>query len=272
MFMSANVGAVCDDVTGVIEPCPEFVSKHSILVARIVAKPRDNQVPVRLLNPSPNPVILHRNTSLGTFTQVDIESKEKPNNGVFHVKSGRGKHKSSKSSKTNLTKLFNWEDTDIDSSQKSQLEELLNDFEDVVSRGSSDLGRTNRVKHRIPTGDFAPIKQSPRRAPFHQKDEMEKNLKCMLDDGIVEPSSSPWASPVVLVKKKDGTTRFCVDYRRLNDVTRKDAYPLPRIDSTLDALGGAKYFSTIDLASGYWQVEVDPADREKTAFATPQGL
>ena len=96
---------------------------------------------------------------------------------------------------------------------------------------------------------------------------MDKNLKSMIDHGVVQLSSSPWASPVVLVKKKDGSTRFCVDYRRLNEVTRKDAYPLSRIDSTLDALGGAKYFSTIDLASGYWQVQVDPSDQEKTAFA-----
>ena len=88
----------------------------------------------------------------------------------------------------------------------------------------------------------------------------------MLSQGIIEPSCGPWASPIVLAKKKDGTTRFCVDFCRLNDCTRKDAQPLPRIDDTLDALGGAQYFSTLDLASGYWQVEVDGRDREKTAF------
>ena len=272
MVMSANVGAVSDEVTGIIEPCPGFVSKHSILVARVVAKPKDNQVLVRLLNPSPEPIVLHRDTTLGTFTQCEVERSLKPNTKVCQVTSAGGTHKSSNSSKTKLTRLFNWEGTDITGPQKSRLNELLNEFEDVVSKGSADIGRTDRVRHRIPTGDASPVKQSPRRVPYHQKDEMDKNLKSMLDDGVVQPSSSPWASPVVLVKKKDGSTRFCVDYRRLNDVTRKDAYPLPRIDSTLDALGGAKYFSTIDLASGYWQVEVEPCDQEKTAFATPQGL
>ena len=89
---------------------------------------------------------------------------------------------------------------------------------------------------------------------------------------MVSPSTSPWASTIVLVKKKDGGTRFFVDYGKLNDVTRKDAYPLPRIDETLDALVGAKLFSTRDLASGYWQVEMEDADREKTAFATRHGL
>ncbi|GFX19565.1 hypothetical protein TNCV_2074731 [Trichonephila clavipes] len=94
----------------------------------------------------------------------------------------------------------------------------------------------------------------------------------MLDEGIVQPSESPWSSPIVLVRKKDGSWRFCVDYRKLNSVTKKDVYPLPRIDDTLDCLKGAMFFSSMDLRSGYWQIEIDEADREKTAFITPEGL
>ena len=94
----------------------------------------------------------------------------------------------------------------------------------------------------------------------------------MLNQGVIRPSNSPWASPVVLVRKKDGTWRFCIDFRKLNSVTHRDAYPLPRIDATLDSLAGAKFFSTLDLASGYWQVELEEEDKEKTAFTTPHGL
>ena len=94
----------------------------------------------------------------------------------------------------------------------------------------------------------------------------------MLDNGVIVPSHSPWASPIVLVAKKDGTTRFCVDYRRLNAITKMDVYPLPRIDNSLDLLAGNSYFSTLDLASGYWQVGMSKESQEKTAFATSSGL
>ena len=101
---------------------------------------------------------------------------------------------------------------------------------------------------------------------------MRKLLNDMLDNGIIEPSTGPWAFPIVLVRKKDGGVRFCIDFRKLNQNTQKDAQPLPRIDETLDALDGACYFSTLDLASGYWQVELHPKDKEKTAFVTPFGF
>ena len=137
---------------------------------------------------------------------------------------------------------------------------------------ANDLGQTTLGQHEINTGDATPIRQPPRRLPFHQHNAVRELVSDMLQCGVVEPSQGPWSSPIVLVKKKDGTTRFCVDFRKVNDVTKKDAHPLPRIDDTLDTLGGAQWFTTLDLASGYWQVEVAQADREKTAFATPDGL
>ncbi|GBM38864.1 Retrovirus-related Pol polyprotein from transposon 297 [Araneus ventricosus] len=136
----------------------------------------------------------------------------------------------------------------------------------------SDVGRCNVTQYRINAGNHPPIKQYPRRLPLARKEEAESLVKEMVDNGIIEESSGPWASPIVLVKKKDGSTRFCVDYRKLNEITIKDSYPLPRIDDTLDALNRSQWFSTLDLKSGYWQVEIQPEDKEKIAFSPGQGL
>ena len=118
-----------------------------------------------------------------------------------------------------------------------------------------------------------PIKQSARRTPFALHQVMEEMVEKMLEQqGVVEPSHSPWSSPVVLVEKKDGSKQFCVDYRRLNSVTKMDVFPLPRIDDTLDSLAQSKYFTTLDLASGFWPIKMNPKSQEKTAFTTHSGL
>ncbi|KAJ4430219.1 hypothetical protein ANN_22430 [Periplaneta americana] len=142
-----------------------------------------------------------------------------------------------------------------------------------VFRGLSenDYGRTEKVQHRIDTGNARPIRQPPRRVPLAKQRENDSQLEGMKARGVIEESYSPWSSPVVLVKK-NGDLRFCVDNRRLNDVTKKDCFPLPRIDDTLDTLAGAEWFSTLDLKSGYWQVALHPEHKEKTAFSTGQGL
>ncbi|GFX84859.1 retrovirus-related Pol polyprotein from transposon 412 [Trichonephila clavipes] len=108
--------------------------------------------------------------------------------------------------------------------QRCAAGELITEFQSVFSRTSEDFGRTRLTKHRIDTGEHPPIKQHPRRLPFAKQEEVQKLIKDMKDNDVIEPSSSPWASPIVLVRKKDGSTRFCVDYRRLNDVTKKDSY------------------------------------------------
>ena len=107
--------------------------------------------------------------------------------------------------------------------------------------------------------------------PVTLKETVDKEVTKMLENRIIRPSASPWSSPVVMVKKRDGTWRFCIDYRKLNAVTHQDAYPLPRIDETLDSLSGSTYFTTLDLAAGYWQVGIEECDKEKTAFSTRSG-
>lgn len=135
-----------------------------------------------------------------------------------------------------------------------------------------ERGETDLTLFNIDTGEAQPVKQPARRIPFAVREEVNRQIEAMESTGVIRPSTSAWASPIVLVKKKDGGTRFCIDYRKLNAVTKKDTHPLPRIDDLLDQLGKARYFSTLDLAAGYWQIRMAADSREKTAFVTHRGL
>lgn len=160
----------------------------------------------------------------------------------------------------------------LTTNQQAKLADLLQKWTCVFAAHDEDYGRTSAVMHQIPTIEAPPVRERYRPVPPSLYPELCGLLQGMLASGIVTESSSPWAAPVVLVKKKDGSWRFCVDYRKLNAVTHKDAFPLPRIEESLTGLKRARWYSTLDLASGYWQVEVDPRDKEKTAFITPMGL
>jgi hypothetical protein len=149
---------------------------------------------------------------------------------------------------------------------------LLLEYRNIFALKGEPLGQTSVVKHEINVDGHLPIRQAAWRTPMHRIDIVENAVKEMQEAGVIQPSESPWASPIVLVKKKDGSNRFCIDFRKLNDVTVKDAYPLPRIEDNLDVLEGSKFFSTLDLASGYWQVKVKEEDKCKTAFITRNGL
>ena len=161
---------------------------------------------------------------------------------------------------------------ELQSEYRRRLLEPLHEYEGCFST-SERVQQMHTAKHRIIVDDTVrPIKQMPYRVSQKERETIQRQVQEMLDDDVIQPSCSPWSSPVVLVKKKDGTFRFCVDYRKLNNVTKKDVYPLPRIDDTFDRLRHSTYFSSMDLKSGYWQIEVDERDREKTAFVTPDGL
>ena len=160
----------------------------------------------------------------------------------------------------------------LDTVELGKLREVLAESTDVFALDDSELGCTSLVQHSIDTGDHPPVKQPPYRTPVVYREKIEQMVNDMRKQGVVKPSHSSWASPIVLVPKKDGSLRFCVDYRRLNSLTRKDVYPLPRVEDILDTLGEAKYFTSLDLASGYWQVELDSDARAKSVFTTHHGL
>ena len=247
---------------GIIEPTERSFQIGKGLVAKALVHSND-KVPLRIVNLSNETELLYPGTHIANLSFVS------------NVYDGEQKGQETKHSKripSHLSDLYDKTTVGLSPKQCGEIKKLLIKHQSTFSESDDDLGRTGIIRHKIPTGMAQPIKQPPRRLPVHMNEEADKQIEDMLKKEVIQPSSSPWASGIVMVQKKDGSKRFCVDYRKLNDVTLKDAYPLPRIDSSLDQLAGAQWFSCLDLNSGYWQVEVDKQDRQKTAFSSRSGL
>ena len=150
-------------------------------------------------------------------------------------------------------------ESDLSPSERNRLYKLIQSIGDVLAV-EGETGHTDVLEHEIPTGKAPPVCQPARRVPFHKLEQVKTFVQEGLRNGVIRPSTSPQ----VLVRKKDGSTRFCVDFRRLNECTVGDSFLIPRIDDSLQALGGAKLFTTLER---YWQVPVNEADKAKTAFA-----
>lgn len=173
---------------------------------------------------------------------------------------------------THLCELYVRACGNLNAEESAKVKTLLVRYKDVFAKHDLDLGCFSETKHQINTGSASPLRQKMRRTPFGFEKEEEAHLQKMLDANVIQPSTSEWSSAPVLVRKKDGSVRWCIGYRQLNQKTVKDFYPLPNIDDCLSTLSGSIYFSTPDMESGYYQVEIDPADRKKTAFITRFGL
>ncbi|MCG8032791.1 MAG: retroviral-like aspartic protease family protein, partial [Candidatus Thiodiazotropha taylori] len=170
-----------------------------------------------------------------------------------------------------LVDLYRRATVSLCTEEKERVKNLLIRYQDTFSRDEWDLGLTHLAEHAIPTGDSAPIKQPPRRVPLAHAEAEEQAIEDLRAKGVIRDSISPWASPIVLVAKKDGGVRPCVDYRKVNQLVKPEAFPLPRIQDCLDAVAGSSLFSTFDLTSGYFQIPVKKTDIPKTAFVCKYG-
>ena len=165
--------------------------------------------------------------------------------------------------KLDLTGLEAWP-----TEQAEKAHSLLREYHDIFSLEKHDTGHTKAAKHKIvlKDPDTPPFKERFCRISLPQLDEVCAHLKMMLDAGVIRPSNSPWCNAVVLVRKKDGSLHFCINFRRLNSLTVKDSHPLPCICETLESLAGAAHYTTIDMNSGFWQVLMDDESKQYTAF------
>ena len=169
-----------------------------------------------------------------------------------------------------MKELYLKSSQNLTSEQQARLKQLLVNHQNQFSKNSHDLGRTTLLEHHINIiPGTKPIKQQPYRLPLAKRRDAENEIKAMAERDLIEPSTSPWSSPAIIVPKKNGGIRFCIDYRRLNKVTIPDSMPLPRCDDSLDALGGSKWFSTLDLRSGFHQLGLAEESRPYTAFCIP---
>lgn len=169
--------------------------------------------------------------------------------------------------KTSLLNGMDIESSRISTTQHKEGLKLVSDYLDIFSRGDLDLGHTGEVKHRIDLTDERPFKQRHRRIPPSMYSEVRDHLHQLLASGVIRRSRSPWSSNVVLVRKRNGSLRMCVDFRQLNQKTVKDSYSLPRIEEMFDTLRGSKFYSTMDMKSGYHHVELEEHHKERTAFS-----
>ena len=221
--------------------------KRGLYVGRTLLTQRHRDVRVCVGNTTEKPQLIIPGSCLGTASKEEKTSVTDPTESTPTVDD---KQSFSEIVGPTLDKL----PSDITDEQRRHIVEFIQEYDDMFSRGTFVMGRTTLVEHSIDTGQNRPIRQALRRHHHAHLDEIDRQVDELQESGFVEPAASPWASNVVLVRKKDGSYRLCIDYRQLNAITYKDSYPLPHIDTCLGSMDGAVWFSTLDLRSGYHNI------------------
>lgn len=256
--------------TGFVSSYPPLQDRHQVVIGKGIVEV-GNEIRVVVSNMSGR----HRHLPSGTIVG-NVSSFEQDNwtttLNIFDVNENFDEGNENLLEAEKLFASLRLEDSAMTVEQLERMKKLISRYQKRFLPKGKAVGQTNMVGHSIDIDGARPINQAPYRAGPRERTVIEEQTEEMLKNNIIRASKSPWASPVVLVNKKDGSIRFCVNYQKLNKVTIRDVYPLPRIDDSLNCLGRAKYFSTFDLASGYWQIPMAEEDKEKTAFVSHVGL
>ncbi|KAK3738177.1 hypothetical protein QZH41_007177 [Actinostola sp. cb2023] len=240
-------------------PYQDKMAKQNVLLgAGVVVRSIKNEIPILVMNNSASPIKLYNGRSIGHLSTVTVQDEEEET-------------KRPKVTERREPANVDLSDSCLTAKQKEAVTRVLSDFRDTFANDVTEVGKTDRINFEIDTNNHPPVALKLRRTPFALRDEVDREIREMEEREVIRESASPWSSPILLVPKKDGSYRFCADFRALNDVTVTDIFPLPSIRECLDSLGGSAMFSTLDLHSGYWQIPIDPKDRHKTAFTTESG-
>lgn len=240
--------------------CTPFGFDNQVMAANSLTTVQNNKVTLVMLNLDNREVMLREGQQIASLQGMDGPNTNPVSDAILGV--------------------IQLEDTsetvqvgkDLDAAQVRDLSLLFNELREAFSIDGS-LGRTHLVEHHIELEEGArPFAEPMRRHPAIHEREAQRQVEEMLEKGVIEPSNSPWSSEYVIVKKKTGDYRLCIDFRRLNRMTKKNCYPLPNVEACLEALAGNVYYSKIDFASGYWQMPLAPDSKEYTAFRAAGGL
>ena len=262
--------------TAMVDEYTNKLAEKGIFVAKSVIDTYNQVIPLRLLNLNDFPTKLYKNETAALCDQVAIHSDSEQggceNEIHEQIRTVTAESIVTITLPEHLQQMYEASIKNLTQDEAKLIKALLLKHASVFSKSRSDLGFCDIIPHRINTGLAPPIRIPPRRAPMTMKNAVDEEVQRLIDNNLVVKSKSPWAFPLVPIKKKDGSIRICVDYRKLNEVTLHDSYPLPKIQECLDALQGAKWFSTIDATSGFFQVQNHPDDMDKTAFVCDKGL
>ena len=246
-------------------PSSEKLKERCVLTASAVVQASHSLLPVKFINLSDNAVDIHSNTLVGTVEQChELQTGSK-------IRTIANEQKSSDLDKMKVMFDSIKTNSSLTESEKVQVSNLLSKFSSVFSQSESDIGLCNEIFHEIITPNIPPIHCPVRRMPYGFEQKVDGEISKLLDAGIIRESTSPWNSGLVVVKKKDGSIRLCVDYRSLNSVTIRPIYPVPNTKQLFDALEGSLFFSSIDLSKAYYQCPMKEEDKCKTAFTTRKG-
>ena len=235
-----------------LQPHPQVSSDLDLTPSLISYRYKDaDPVEVTFSNLSTHTVTLNPKTVLCEVQPVTITTLEQT---------------SASNQQDSLLSQVDLKSENLSKEQQVNGKKLIHEFEDIFSKNEEEVGFCSRVRHRIDLHNYEPFKQRHRMITPSMLDEVRSHLQQLLASGVIRRSHSPWASNIVLARRKDGRLRMCTDFRQLNSRTVKDAYALPRVEEILDCLAGSQYFSVLDTKNGYYQVEIEESHKERTAF------
>ena len=264
--------------TTLFSPNEASFAKHQVLLPYAITTLKGEDTVMTVINPTSTDIVLHKGTQLGYLSVVDDDDciqlphtgGQKDNSRLQVIIAGA--YKRNHVELPEFMQSIDIGENEVSDEDLNFLKTVLLKNIDAFAKDKHDFGRTDIVKHTIETGSAKPVRQSPRRLTPPQRNVVKEQIQQMLQDGVIRESTSPWSSPIVIVNKKDGSPRTCIDYRLLNKVTEKDSFPLPRIEDMFDTLSDAAWFHSLDLLSGYHQVCIAEEDKYKTAFTSHYGL